>query len=89
MLYTFWIMSCSHTHIHTHTHMAISRYSGAKCRAVRRAMGIYLAYSVYLIFEEVIAYFLFTSSFELASNIKKMSVVTFHSKCGTKFSIPE
>lgn len=69
MLYTFWIISCSHTH--THTYMAISRYSGAKYRAVRRAMGIYLAYSVYLIFEEVIAYFLFTSAFELASNIKK------------------
>ena len=82
-------MSCSHTHTHTHTHMAISRYSGAKYRAVRKAMAIYLAYSVYLIFEEVIAYFLFTSAFELASNIKKMFVVTFHSKCGTKFSIPE
>lgn len=47
-------------------------------------MGIYLTYSVYLIFEGVIAYFLFTSAFGLTFNIKKKFVVTFHSKCGTK-----
>lgn len=73
---------------HWYVHLAISRYSGAKFRAVRRATGICPTFSVYLNFEGVITVLFFTSRFALASNTKIIDAA-HRNTYGTKFAILE